>query len=178
MREGFEPSRLVFLDESAAKTNMTRLRGRSPRGKRLHAAAPCGRWKTTTMIGAVRQDGSTTCMTVEGAVNAEIFRTYIRDILLPELRPGDILVMDNLGSHKDKEALGLLESAGVKVRFLPAYSPDYNPIELMWSKVKALLRKAEARTPAELLVAIGDALSRVTKKDATHWFSHCGYGFI
>lgn len=157
---------------------MTRLRGRSPRGKRLHAAAPCGRWKTTTMIGAVRQDGSTACMTVEGSVNAEIFRTYVHEILLPELRPGDILVMDNLSSHKDKEALRLLKDAGVAVRFLPAYSPDYNPIELMWSKVKTLLRKAEARTPSALLAAIGNALSRVTGKDTTHWFAHCGYGFI
>lgn len=157
---------------------MTRLRGRSPRGKRLHAAAPCGRWQTTTLISSVRQDGSTACMTVEGALNAEVFRTYIREILLPTLSPGDILVMDNLSTHKDREALSLLEEAGVKVRFLPAYSPDLNPIELMWSKVKALLRKAEARNPETLLLAIGDALSRVTPKDATHWFAHCGYGFI
>ena len=157
---------------------MTRLRGRSPRGKRLHAAAPCGRWQTTTMISSVRQDGSTACMTVEGALNAEVFRTYIREILLPTLSPGDILVMDNLSTHQYREALGLLEEAGVKVRFLPAYSPDLNPIELMWSKVKALLRKAEARNPETLLLAIGDALSRVTPKDATHWFTHCGYGFI
>ena len=157
---------------------MTRLRGRSPRGKRLHASAPCGRWRTTTMIGSIRQDGSTACMTVEGALNAEVFRTYVREILLPTLAPGDILVMDNLSAHKDREALNLLEEAGVKVRFLPAYSPDLNPIELMWSKVKALLRKAEARTNEALLLAIGDALSSVTQKDATHWFAHCGYGFI
>ena len=157
---------------------MTRLRGRSPRGKRLHASAPCGRWRTTTMIGAVRQDGGTACMTVEGAVNAEVFRSYIREILLPTLKAGDILVMDNLSAHKDREALDLLEDAGVTVRFLPAYSPDLNPIELMWSKVKALLRKAEARTNEALLIAIGDALSRITQKDATHWFAHCGYSFI
>ena len=114
------------------------------------------------MIGSVRQDGGTACMTVEGALNAEVFRSYIREILLPTLSPGDILVMDNLSAHKDREALGMLEEAGVKVRFLPAYSPDLNPIELMWSKVKALLRKAGARTPETLLLAIGDALSRVT----------------
>jgi len=157
---------------------MTRLRGRSPRGKRLHASAPCGRWRTTTMIGSVRQDGTTACMTVEGAVNAEVFRCYVREILLPTLKAGDILVMDNLSAHKDSEALDLLKSAGVKVRFLPAYSPDLNPIELMWSKVKALLRKAEARTHEALLLAIGDALSQVTQKDATNWFTHCGYSFI
>lgn len=130
------------------------------------------------MIGSVRQDGGTACMTVEGAANAEVFRSYIREILLPTLRKGDILVMDNLSAHKDREALDLLKEAGVAVRFLPAYSPDYNPIELMWSKVKALLRKAEARTNEALLLAIGDALSRVTRKDATHWFAHCGYSFI
>lgn len=129
------------------------------------------------MIGSVRQDGSTACMTVEGALTAEVFRSYLREILLPTLSPGDILVMDNLSAHKDREALGLLEEAGVKMRFLPAYSPDLNPIELMWSKVKALLRKAEA-PPETLLLAIGDALSRVTQKDAIHWFAHCGYGFI
>lgn len=157
---------------------MTRLRGRSPRGKRLHASAPCGRWRSTTMIGSIRQDGGTACMTVEGAVNAEVFRSYVSEILLPTLREGDILVMDNLSTHKDRRALDLLKNAGVKVKFLPAYSPDLNPIELMWSKVKALLRKAEARTNDALLLAIGDALSKVTQKDATHWFAHCGYSFI
>lgn len=130
------------------------------------------------MIGAVRQDGGTACMTVEGAVNAEVFRSYVSEILLPTLRTGDILVMDNLSAHKDRLALDLLKDAGVTVRFLPAYSPDLNPIELMWSKAKALLRKAEARTNEALLLAIGDALSRVARKDATHWFAHCGYGFI
>lgn len=157
---------------------MTRLRGRRPRGKRLHASAPCGRWRTTTMIGSVRQDGVTACMTVEGAVNAEVFRSYVREILLPALSAGDILVMDNLSAHKDHHALELLKNAGVTVRFLPACSPDLNPIELMWSKVKALLRKAEARTNEALLLAIGDALSMVTQKDAIHWFAHCGYSFI
>lgn len=157
---------------------MTRLRGRSLRGKRLHASAPCGRWQATTMIGSVRQDGSTACMTIEGAINAEVFRIYVRDVLLPTLKAGDILVMDNLSSHKDKEALAILREAGVTVRFLPAYSPDYNPIEMMWSKVKALLRKAEARTNETLLRAIGNALDQVTGKDASHWFAHCGYNFI
>ena len=130
------------------------------------------------MIGSVRQDGATACMTVEGAVNAEVFRCYVREILLPTLKEGDILLMDNLSAHKDRQALDLLRNAGVTVRFLPAYSPDLNPIELMWSKVKAILRKAEARTNEALLLAIGEALSQVTQKDATHWFAHCGYGFI
>jgi len=147
---------------------MTRLRGRSPRSKHLHASAPCGRWRSTTMIGSVRQDGSTACMTIEGAVNAEVFRVYVREVLLPTLREGDILVMDNLSTHKDRESLDLLRQAGVTVRFLPAYSPDYNPIEMMWSKVKSLLRKAEARNQETLLLAIGDALDQATQKDTTH----------
>lgn len=130
------------------------------------------------MIGSVRLDGSTACMTIEGAINAEVFRVYVRDVLLPTLTAGDILVMDNLSTHKDRESLEMLKQAGVTVRFLPAYSPDYNPIEMMWSKVNALLRKAEARTNETLLHAIGYALDQVTKKDATHWFAHCGYIFI
>jgi transposase len=130
------------------------------------------------MIGAVRQDGSTACMTIEGAINAEVFRAYVRDVLLPNLKAGDILVMDNLSTHKDRQALDLLHQAGVTVRFLPAYSPDYNPIEMMWSKVKSLLRKTEARDNESLLHAIRDALNQVTQKDATNWFSHCGYNFI
>jgi len=130
------------------------------------------------MIGSIRQDGTTACMTVEGALNAEVFRSYVSEILLPTLKTGDVVVMDNLSAHKDRQALGLLNDAGVKVRFLPAYSPDLNPIELMWSKVKALLRKAEARNNDALLLAIGEALSQVTQKDATHWLAHCGYGFI
>ena len=130
------------------------------------------------MIGAVRQDGSTACMTIEGAINAEVFRAYVRNVLLPTLNAGDILVMDNLSTHKDSQALDLLHKAGVTVRFLPAYSPDYNPIEMMWSKVKSLLRKTEARDNESLLLAIGDALSQVTQKDAINWFSHCGYNFI
>jgi transposase len=130
------------------------------------------------MIGSVRQSGETACMTIEGAVNAEVFRVDVREVLLPTLRPGDVLVMDNLSAHKDRQALEILKAAGVLVRFLPAYSPDYNPIELMWSKVKSILRKIEARTNEALLLAIGTALSEVTAKDATHWFAHCGYGFI
>lgn len=117
-------------------------------------------------------------MTIEGAVNSEVFRLYVREVLLPTLAPGDVLVMDNLSAHKDGQALTMLREAGVTVRFLPAYSPDYNPIELMWSKVKSILRKIEARTNEALLLAIGEALSKVTAKDATHWLAHCGYGFI
>ena len=117
-------------------------------------------------------------MTIEGATNAEIFREYIKEILLPTLTSGDVLVMDNLSAHKNKETLAILNEAGVEVLFLPPYSPDFNPIELMWSKVKNYLRSVEARDPEALLKAIGDALKTVTPKDAANWFSHCGYGFI
>jgi transposase len=130
------------------------------------------------MIGSLRQSGETACMTIEGAVNAEVFRAYVREVLLPTLKTGDVLIMDNLGAHKDARALTMLKEAGVTVRFLPAYSPDYNPIELMWSKVKSILRKLEARTNDALLLAIGAALSQVTAKDAANWLAHCGYGFI
>lgn len=151
---------------------MTRLRGRSPKGRRLHASAPCGRWRATTMVGSIRQSGETACMTIDGAMNAGVFRVYVREVLLPTLSPGGVLVMDNLSAHKGRQAIGMLKRASVIVRFLPAYSPDYNPIELMWSKVKSILRKIEARTNEALLLAIGSALAEVTAKDATNWLAH------
>jgi transposase len=127
------------------------------------------------MISSIRRDGSTAAMTVEGATNSKVFRAYVEHILIPTLRPGDIVVLDNLSPHKDKEALALIEQAGAEVRFLPPYSPDFNPIEKMWSKVKALLRSAKARTDEALLSAIGAALARVTAQDAEGWFASCGY---
>lgn len=157
---------------------MTRLRGRAPRGERLVCHAPHGHWRTTTMISSVRSDGTSACMTIEGATNTEVFRAYVCEVLVPTLRPGDIVVMDNLGAHKNENTLALIQQAGAEVRFLPAYSPDLNPIEMMWSKVKALLRKASARTHPDLLAAIAAALSAVTQQDALGWFAACGYSFI
>jgi transposase len=157
---------------------MTRLRGRAPKGERLVCHAPHGHWRTTTMISSVRLNGQTACMTIEGATNTEVFQAYVREILVPTLRPGDIVVLDNLGAHKNDLTLTLIEKAGAEVRFLPAYSPDLNPIELMWSKVKALLRKAQARNHPDLLAAIASALRAVTPQDALGWFAHCGYSFI
>lgn len=130
------------------------------------------------MISSVRLDGTSACMTIEGATDAEVFQAYVRAVLIPSLRPGDIVVMDNLGAHKNACTLDLIAQAGAQVRFLPAYSPDLNPIEMMWSKVKALLRKAEARTHPDLLLAIADALRCVTAQDAIGWFAACGYSFI
>jgi transposase len=150
---------------------MTRLRGRAQCGRRLHAKAPCGRWQSTTMISSIRLDGSTASMTIAGAADCEVFRTYVEQVLCPELRKGDIVVMDNLAVHKSPTTLALIEAVGAEVRFLPAYSPDLNPIEKLWSKIKALLRAAEARTPETLDQAIGDALSKVTANDARGWFS-------
>lgn len=130
------------------------------------------------MIGALRLDGSTACMTIEGATDTEVFRTYVEQILLPGLRPGDIVVMDNLSAHKNEPTLARMAQAGAQALFLPAYSPDFNPIEKMWSKLKAYLRKAEARTREELEDAIADALKTVTAQDARNWFASCGYSFI
>ena len=154
---------------------MTRLRGRAPRGERLHAKAPHGHWKTTTMISCLRLDGSTKCMTIESATDTLVFREYVKHFLCPSLRPGDVVVMDNLIPHKSAATLALIQAAGAEVRFLPAYSPDLNPIEKMWSKVKASLRAAEARTLAELECAIDQALQSVCAQDAVGWFSSCGY---
>jgi len=172
-----DPAKLLFLDESGAKTNLTRLCGRAPKGQRVWASAPQGHWQTTTMISSIRLDGSTACMALEGATDTESFRTYVQVVLVPTLRPGDIIVMDNLSPHKSDPTLALITQAGAQVLFLPAYSPDLNPIEMMWSKVKNWLRGIEARTHAELIVAIGQALSRVTPQDAINWFVHCGYSF-
>jgi transposase len=130
------------------------------------------------MISSVRLDGSTACLTIDGATDTAVFQAYVREVLRPSLRPGDIVIMDNLGPHKNEQTLALIVAAGASVRFLPAYSPDLNPIEMMWSKVKASLRTAEARTPPELLTAIGQALHRVTPQDAAHWFAACGYSII
>jgi transposase len=157
---------------------MTRLRGRSPKGERLVCHAPHGHWQTTTMISSVRLDGTTACMTIEGATNTEVFYAYVREVLVPSLRRGDIVILDNLGAHKNERTIALIEAAGAEARFLPAYSPDLNPIEMMWSKVKALLRKAQARNHPDLLLAIASALNSVTPQDALGWFAACGYNFI
>jgi transposase len=157
---------------------MTRLRGRAPCGQRVHASAPSGHWHTTTMISSIRLDGSTACMAIDSATDTEVFQTYVRQVLCPALRPGDVVVMDNLSPHKNADTLSLITAVGAEVRFLPAYSPDLNPIEKMWSKVKALLRGTEARTQETLVAAIAAALRKITPQDALNWFASCGYSFI
>ena len=130
------------------------------------------------MISSIRVDGSTACMTIDGAADAEVFEAYVRGVLCPTVRPGDMVVMDNLSPHKNHRSLTLLAQAGAEILFLPPYSPDFNPIEKMWSKIKAFLRKSEARTQSALIEAIALALENVTPQDAMNWFASCGYSFI
>jgi transposase len=167
--------RLVFIDEAGAKTNMTRLYGRAEKGERVVDLAPHGHWCTTTMISSVRLDGSTACMAVDGSTTGDVFCAYVESVLVPSLRPGDIVILDNLASHKNQIALERIEQAGAEVRFLPPYSPDLNPIEKMWSKIKQILRSTKARTQEGLLTAIAFALECVSKEDAMGWFASCGY---
>ena len=174
-QDAFDVGRLVFIDESAAKTNMTRLYGRAKAGQRLVDAAPAGHWCATTMISSIRCDGSTACMVVDGATNQEVFRAYVKQILLPTLRTGDVVVLDNLSAHKDSQAIARIESVGATVIFLPPYSPDFNPIEKMWSKIKSILRTIKARTRETLIPAIATALGAITAQDAKGWFVSCGY---
>ena len=178
MQLSLDPARLVFIDESSAKTNMTRLRGRAQRGERVYASTPHGHWHTTTMISSVRFDGSAVCMATDGATDTEVFRAYVRHVLCPSLQPGDIVIMDNLAPHESAQTLELIEAVGAKVMFLPPYSPDLNPIEKMWSKIKGALRTAEPRSQQSLVEALGEALKKVTQQDAMNWFASCGYSFI
>jgi transposase len=168
--------KLVFIDESGAKTNMTRLYGRAKHGARAVDSAPGGHWSTTTMISSVRLNGSTAPMVVNGPTTKDIFMIYVKTFLLPTLQKGDVVILDNLSAHKGKEIRELAESVGAELWYLPPYSPDLNPIEKMWSKVKAILRRLKARTEQELISAIAEALEHITPQDVKGWFSSCGYG--
>ena len=156
---------------------MTRLYGRCKGGGRLVDATPHGHWETTTMIGALGAEGSTALMVIEGATDAAIFRAYVKHVLVPTLRPGEIVVMDNLSSHKSPEIRQMIEAAGAELWYLPPYSPDLNPIEKMWSKIKALLRAHKARGTEELYQAIRQALQKIKPQDARGWFESCGYRY-
>ena len=149
---------------------MTRLRGRALCGERVYASSPQGHWQTTTMISSMRLDGSTACMTIDGATDTEAFEAYVQHVLGPTLQPADIVVMDNLSPHKSAAVQRLIEKAGADTLFLPAYSPDLNPIEKMWSKVKSDLRTAEARNQQALNDAIAASLSNITRQNAINWF--------
>ena len=171
----WDASRLVFIDETAISTNMARSHGRSPRGKRLIGRIPLGAWKTTTFVAALRQGGLGAPAAFEGAMNGETFTAYAEQILAPTLRRGDIVIWDNVPIHKSEDARLAVEARGARVLFLPPYSPDMNPIELAFSKLKALLRKAAARSPRSLWRALRKAIDCFTAQECKHFFAHAGY---
>lgn len=166
---------MVFLDESGVNTDMARLYARAKGGERAHDGVPLNTGTSTTILSSVRLDGECIYTTFSGAVNGERFKEYLREMLVDFLRPGDIVIMDNLRSHKVDGVVELIESAGATVLYLPPYSPDFNPIEEMWSKIKAYLRKVKARTVDTLLDAIPAAFASVMRADISGWFDHCGY---
>ena len=170
-----DPSRLVFIDETWVKTNMTRTHGWAPRGKRLVDKVPHGHWKTTTFLAALRHDRIDAPFLVDGAINGEWFLAYVEQVLVPTLKPGDIVILDNLGSHKAKAVRQAIRKAGAKLIFLPKYSPDLNPIEQVFAKLKTLLRKAAARTADAVTAAIGQLLDSFTPKECSNYFKNAGY---
>jgi transposase len=165
----------VFLDETWVKTNMTRLRGRTLQGQRLVAKVPHGHWKTTTFLAALRVTGLTAPLVVDGAINGAVFLGYVRQQLAPTLGPGDIVVMDNLAAHKVAGVRDAIEAAGARVLYLPPYSPDLNPIELVFAKFKWLVRSADARSVESLWRLCGQLLDRFAPDECTNYFRHCGY---
>jgi transposase len=170
-----DPSRLVFIDETWASTNMARAHGRAPRGQRLRAAIPHGHWKTTTFVAGLRTSGMVAPMVLDGPINGEFFQAYVEQVLVPELRPGDVVVMDNLGSHKGAGIKGSIEAAGASLLYLPPYSPDLNPIENAFAKLKAMLRKASERTIDGLWTAIGRIIETFTPTECANYFAAAGY---
>ena len=172
---GGDFSRVSFLDESGAVTNMVRTYGRSDCGDRCIDATPQGHWKIMTAMAAVRLDGLVAPFTIDAAMDGEIFLTYVQRVLVPTLREGDVVVMDNLSAHKRPAVRQSIEAAGATLLYLPPYSPDFNPIEMIWSKVKGLLRSIAARTIDALHDAFGRAFAAVTRGDIAGCFRHCGY---
>lgn len=154
---------------------MARMYGRAPRGERCRAPIPHGHWKTTTFVGALRLSGMTAPMTLDGAMNGAAFTAYVEQVLVPTLRPGDIVVMDNLPAHKSTAVRQAIERVGAELRFLPPYSPDFNPIEMAFAKIKALLKKAAARTVTDLRDAIATAIDAITPRDCGGFFTASGY---
>ncbi len=170
-----EPERLVFVDECGTHTSLAPIYGYAPRGERLHLPVPRGRGKNTTLLSSLTLCGMGPSLTVEGATTARVFETYVEKVLVPSLKPGQIVVMDNLGAHRPKRVRELIEQCGCELLYLPAYSPDLNPIEEAFAKIKNLLRKAAARSKEALVEAIGAALSAVSAADAQGFFEHAGY---
>ena len=170
-----DPDRLVFIDETWASTNMARTHGRAPRGERLRAAVPHGHWLTTTFVAGLRNTGMVAPMVLDGPINGSLFQDYVEQVLVPELRPGDIVVMDNLGSHKGAGVRAAIEAAGASLPYLPPYSPDFNPIEQAFAKLKAMLRKAAERTLDDLWRSIGRIIDTFTPTECANYFTAAGY---
>jgi transposase len=170
-----DPKRLVFIDETWARTNMARTRGRAVRGKRLVAAVPHGHWKTTTFVAALRYDAITAPLVLDGPINGDCFMAYVEQILVPTLKGGDTVIMDNLSAHKREGVREAIEAAGAELAYLPSYSPDFNPIEQFFSKLKALLRKAAERTVDDLWERIGKLLYEFTESECQNYFKNAGY---
>jgi len=175
LRESFDPARLVFLDETWASTNMARRYGRAPRGERCVAAVPHGHWKTTTFIASLRHDSVTAPMVIDGPIGGDVFLAYVRTLLCPTLRPGDIVIADNLGSHKVAGVKEAIAARGATIVYLPPYSPDFNPIEQLFAKLKALLRKAAERTVDALWAQIGRLLDTFSSQECKNYFAAAGY---
>jgi transposase len=170
-----DPRRLVFIDETWAKTNMTRTHGRALRGRRLVDKVPHGHWKTLTFLAALRCDTITAPFVLDGPINGEWFLAYVEQVLVPTLSPGDVVVMDNLGSHKGKAVRRAIRSAGAHLIFLPPYSPDLNPIEQVFAKLKTLLRKAAERTVEATWRRIGKLLDHFSAEECANYFVNSGY---
>ncbi|MBI2817296.1 MAG: IS630 family transposase [Acidobacteria bacterium] len=170
-----DPEKLVFVDESGATTEMTRRYGRAPRGERVREATPAGHWSTLTLLGAMNREGLVASMTVEAPTDGEVMGAYVEQVLCPRLKPGQVVVMDNLGAHKVQRVRELIEATGAQLLYLPPYSPDFNPIEQCCSKLKQRLRDLKARTVDSLEQAISEAIQTITPQDASAWFRHCGY---
>ena len=165
----------MLIDETGASTKMARRYGRSPRGERCRAPVPHGHWKTTTFVGALRLEGMTAPMVLDGAMHGAAFLAYVEQVLAPTLKPGDIVMMDNLPAHKSAAVRQAIEAAGAELRFLPPYSPDFNPIEMAFSKLKAFLKKIAARTKDDLWDAIAQGIDTFTPQECKNYFAAAGY---
>lgn len=170
-----DPETLIFIDETGASTKMARLRGWAPRGERCRAPVPHGHWKTTTFTAGLRLDGLVAPWLLDGPMDGEAFLVYVQRVLAPELRPGDVVIMDNLPAHKVSGVRDAIEAAGATLLYLPPYSPDLNPIEMAFSKLKTLLRKAAARTIDDLWTAVADILDAFTPDECINYFAAAGY---
>ena len=170
-----DPERLIFIDETGLNTKMGRLRGRCEKGERLRMGLPHGHWRTTTFVAGLRLSGIDAPMLLDGAIDGDAFEAYARQVLVPSLKPGDVVIMDNLSVHKRPAVREAMEAAGARLMFLPPYSPDFNPIEFAFSKLKALLRAAAGRTKDALWDAVAWAIEKITPQDSTNMFTATGY---